>query len=376
MEYREFKRLGVKTSLLGFGCMRLPTLTGPADIDEREAVCMIRHGIDRGINYVDTAWGYHEEMSQPLVAKALADGYRQKTYLATKLPCWLVTKPEDLDFYLNEQLRRCGTDHIDFYLLHALDRGRWDNLMKVDVLHFLERAKRDGRIRFAGFSFHDKLDTFKTIVDAYPFDMAQIQLNYLDQDLQAGLEGMRYAAKRGTDVVAMEPLKGGQLTSRLPQKALEILEASHENLSPAAWAFKWVAHHPEIKVILSGMSSMEQLEENLRIFEDLPAQNLTALQEQTLEKVRTYLNSRIKVPCTDCQYCLPCPHNVFIPKIFEQYNRGSIFGDYTGPRGFYRSLVDDGQDVSACVACGACEAACPQHLPIAELLKQAHEVLR
>ncbi len=146
MEYREFKRLGIKTSLLGFGCMRLPTLTGPADIDEREAVRMIRHGIDRGINYVDTAWGYHEEMSQPLVAKALADGYRQKTYLATKLPCcWLVTKPQDLDFYLNEQLRRCGTDHIDFYLLHALDRGRWDNLMKVDVLHFLERAKRDGR---------------------------------------------------------------------------------------------------------------------------------------------------------------------------------------------------------------------------------------
>ena len=253
-----------EVSLLGFGCMRLPTLpTG--EIDEAEAIAMIRYAIDHGVNYLDTAYSYHDGQSEVLVGKAVQDGYREKVNIATKLPMWLVKSPQDCARYFNEQLERLGVECIDFYLLHALNRRSWQQALEHEALEFLEQMQMEGRIRYAGFSFHDDLPVFREIVDAYPWDFCQIQFNYMDECHQAGLAGLKYAASKGRGVVIMEPLRGGRLVRNLQPEVEELFRTAPIKRSPAEWALRWVADHPEVSVILSGMHQMSDVEENVRV---------------------------------------------------------------------------------------------------------------
>lgn len=378
MEKRHWKKLGLETSIFGIGCMRLPLLPGQSDgtkIDEPEAIRMIRSGIDGGVTYVDTAYPYHGGNSELVVGKALQGGYRERVSLATKLPVWEVKTADDFDRLLNRQLEKLQTDQIDFYLLHALHQGTWGKVRDLGVLDFLDRAKADGRIRFAAFSFHDQLPLFKEIVDSYAWDMCQIQLNILDVDYQAGLAGLDYAAARGIGVVVMEPLRGGALAAHVPAEIQAIWDEATEQRSGVEWAFRWLANKPEVKVILSGVSTMDQLHDNLRIFADTKPGCLTAEDEARVEKVRALYQSKIQVDCTGCEYCLPCPSGVAIPSVFRAYNQAFMIEDLASGRDSYAWLVKNHEDASICVECGACEQVCPQHIPIIQKLKDAHAYL-
>ena len=265
MRYRTFGKLDWRPSALGFGAMRLPTIDGdPARIDEPEATRMIRHAIDRGVNYVDTAWPYHRSTSEPFLGRALRDGYRQRVKLATKLPCWLVKEAADFDRFLAEQLRRLQTEQVDFYLLHALDAERWAAMRDLGVLDWAEQAMADGRIGHLGFSFHDKYEAFQGIVDAYDgWTFCQIQYNYMDEQEQAGVRGLNYAVDKGLAVVVMEPLRGGMLAGDVPDPVQAIWDAAPVQRSAADWALQWLWNQPAVSLVLSGMSTMAQVEQNL-----------------------------------------------------------------------------------------------------------------
>jgi len=378
MEMRQWEQSGLKTSIFGIGCMRLPLQAGQTDsarIDEAKAIRMIRAGIDGGVTYIDTAYPYHGGNSELVVGKALQDGYRERVFLATKLPVWEVKSADDFDRLLNQQLEKLQTDHVDFYLLHALHQGTWGKVRDLGVLEFLDRAKADGRIRYAAFSFHDQLPLFKEIIDSYAWDMCQIQLNILDVDYQAGLAGLEYAAARGIGVVVMEPLRGGALAAHVPADIQAVWDEASEQRSGVDWAFRWLANRPEAKVILSGVSTMEQLEDNLRIFADTKPGCLTAEDEARVDRVRALYQSKIQVDCTGCEYCLPCPSGVAIPAVFRAYNQAFMIEDLASGQSSYAWLVKNHEDASLCVECGACEQVCPQHIPIIAKLKDAHTYL-
>ncbi|MCD8498947.1 MAG: aldo/keto reductase [Clostridiales bacterium] len=378
MEMRQWEQSGLKTSIFGIGCMRLPLQAGQTDsarIDEAKAIRMIRAGIDGGVTYIDTAYPHHGGNSELVVGKALQDGYRERVFLATKLPVWEVKSADDFDRLLNQQLEKLQTDHVDFYLLHALHQGTWGKVRDLGVLEFLDRAKADGRIRYAAFSFHDQLPLFKEIIDSYAWDMCQIQLNILDVDYQAGLAGLEYAAARGIGVVVMEPLRGGALAAHVPADIQAVWDEASEQRSGVDWAFRWLANRPEVKVILSGVSTMEQLEDNLRIFADTKPGCLTAEDEARVDRVRALYQSKIQVDCTGCEYCLPCPSGVAIPAVFRAYNQAFMIEDLASGQSSYAWLVKNHEDASLCVECGACEQVCPQHIPIIEKLKDAHAYL-
>ncbi|MGB7788134.1 aldo/keto reductase [Methanoregula sp.] len=376
MLYRKMNKAAPELSILGFGCMRLP-VTENGQIDEDQATGMLRYAIDNGVNYIDTAYPYHNGGSEPFVGRALAGGYREKVNLATKLPSWLVTSREDMDKYLNEQLARLGTDHIDFYLVHGLNRQFWDNLLALGVTEFLDEAVSDGRIRYAGFSFHDNVSLFKEIVDAYDWTFAQIQYNFMDEHYQAGTEGLEYAAKKGLGIVVMEPVRGGLLARDLAG-VKEIWQMAKARHPPAAWALRWVWNHPEVTVVLSGMSSPEQVRQNVALAKKGLAGSLTHAELSLYVKVRDELEKRVIIPCTGCKYCVPCPHGVSIPECFEMFNRGHIYEDEEQARQHYSMFLGgffDGKPhfASVCEECGECEEKCPQGLPIREHLKAVAE---
>lgn len=358
-------------SILGMGCMRLPQ-TDPNDsksIDETHAIKMIRYAIDHGVNYVDTAYPYHGGESEPLVRRALRDGYREKVQLATKLPTWLVHTHEDLDHYLDEQLERLGTDKIDFYLLHALNRDRWETLKRVDFRRFLERALHNGKIRYAGFSFHADRANFKEIVDAYDWTFCQIQYNYLDEDFQAGKEGLEYAAGKGLGIIVMEPLRGGKITGEIPPAISSIWNEAPQPHTSAEWGLRWVWNHPEVAVVLSGMSTLDQVKENLHTAEQGNAHSLTEKELALIERVKAEYKRRIKVDCTTCGYCLPCPNSVNIPDCFSRYNSAFLFENVEEAKKMYTTFVPESQRASQCISCGECEDTCPQQLPIRDALQ-------
>lgn len=370
MQYRKFGRLDFKVSALGFGAMRLPTIGGDdGRIDEELAIKMIRYAIDNGVNYVDTAYGYHRGNSEILVGKALKDGYREKTMLATKLPPWHVNVKEDMDRLLNEQLKKLDTDHIDFYLLHALNKDTWNKLYNLGVLDWVESIIRKGLIRYIGFSFHDDLETFKKIVDAYDWTFCQIQYNYMDVENQAGMEGLKYASSKGLAVVIMEPLRGGRLANP-PDRVRQVFESFPINRSPVAWALLWLWNQPEVSTVLSGMSNFEQVKENVELADKSGVNILTPEELRLIERVReTYLGIKA-IDCNECGYCMPCPNGVNIPVNFHLYNEGVRYNDFGGPRWHYRNGLQESERASSCIKCGICEPKCPQHLPIRELLEK------
>jgi predicted aldo/keto reductase-like oxidoreductase len=370
------KKAAPELSILGFGCMRLPQKEN-GEIDEETATGMLRYAIDHGVNYVDTAYPYHNGASEPFVGRALAGGYREKVNLATKLPSWLIKSREDMDTYLNEQLTRLRTDVIDFYLVHGLMRPFWEHLVSLGVTDFLSDAIADGRIRYAGFSFHDNTKVFKEIVKSYDWTFAQIQYNFMDEHYQAGTEGLKYAAKKGLGIVVMEPIRGGLLAKDLPGVS-EIWQEATVQHPPAGWALRWVWNHPEVTVALSGMSTPEQVRQNVAIAKTGLPDSLTTPELSLFRKAKKELEKRVLIPCTGCRYCTPCPHGVSIPECFEYFNRGHMYDDKEQSRQIYTAFlggVFDGLPhyASLCQECGECEEKCPQSLPVRENLKNVAE---
>ena len=371
MKYRKFGKLDFEVSALGFGCMRLPTKGDSSQIDEPEAIRMIRYAIDQGVNYVDTAYGYHGGNSERLVGKALRDGYRDKVKLATKLPPWNVTDASDFDRILDDQRQKTQSEYIDFYLLHSLDRGSWIKLRDLGVLKWAEGALADGRIKHLGFSFHDELSVFKEIIDYYDaWEFAQIQYNLLNEEVQAGTEGLHYAAERGLGVVIMEPLLGGRLAR--PPKAIR--EVTGTERTPVEWALQWLWDKPEVSVVLSGMSTMTQVEENVVSAGRSGVGSLSAAERELLKRVQAKYSELNPIPCTGCEYCLPCPEGVNIPRVFAIYNEGMVYEEMEQARQRYGRMPAD-QLGSLCVQCRTCESRCPQHIEISEWIPRAHEEL-
>jgi predicted aldo/keto reductase-like oxidoreductase len=372
MNYRTMPGTQLKVSALSMGCMRLPTLAEENNpIDMPEAIKMVRHAIDQGVNYIDTAYPYHGGMSEVLVGEALQDGYREKVILATKSPVWKVEKYEDFETFLDEQLAKLKTDHVDVYLLHALDGDRFKKLVALDFAKFLDDMVAKGKIKYPGFSFHDEKEPFLDILKAYDWKICQVQMNLLDEFNQATMDGVREAARRGVGVVAMEPVRGGGLTKNVPDSVLAIYRSTGKELSPAEWAFKWLIDKPEFMTILSGMSTMEQLGDNLRIFSENGVGCLTDAERAMLTRVREAYEARIKVGCTGCEYCLPCPMEINIPHILRGYDQAHMFDNIPGYFERYRKQVTEFK----CVSCGACVSACPQHFatPIYEWLRIIHD---
>jgi hypothetical protein len=376
MEYRDFGNLDWKASALGFGCMRLPTLEDDyAKIDEEAATEMVRYAIDHGVNYIDTAYPYHKGNSELFVGRVLQDGYREKVKLATKLPCWEVETADDFDRLLNEQLEKLQTDQIDFYLLHALNADSWKKVRDLGVIEWAEEEPlADGRVGHLGFSFHDDYPVFEEIVDATDlWTFCQIQYNYMDIENQAGKKGLHYAASKGLAVVVMEPLLGGKLVDP-PEQVQEIWDNAPIERKAADWALQWLWNQPEVSVVLSGMSTMGQVEENVESAGRSSINALTPEELAAVEQARELYNDLCPIPCTKCEYCMPCPNGVNIPRNFEIYNQGVMYNRPEDAREWYGNL-DEEKRASACIQCQVCEEKCPQSIVISDWMPIVDEVL-
>lgn len=374
MQYRTLGRLQTKVSALGFGTMRLPTLGGvETQIDEAQAAEMMAYAIDNGVNYVDTGYPYHGGVSEPFVGRVLSQGYRDKVLLAAKMPTWAVNDASDFDRYLNEQLHRLCTDHFDIYLLHCLHAGIWARLRMMGICEWMERAKRDGRFVHLGFSFHDSTEVFRQILDDYDWPICQIQYNYMNEDFQAGTEGLRYAASKGAAVVIMEPVQGGGLV-RLPEPVCQLFDRAGCTRTPADLALQWLWHKPEVSIVLSGMSSMEQVRQNVASASQSKVGVLTPHELELVGNIQQTLEGLRPIPCTQCRYCMPCPHGVDIPLNFRLYNDAKAFGPNTLllNRNIYLMTPELARS-SACETCGECEPKCPQGIEIAAWHKRVHK---
>ncbi|WP_406655660.1 aldo/keto reductase [Methanolobus sp. ZRKC2] len=380
MLYRTIPKNGDELSILGFGAMRLP-MKEDGNIDEERATNQVRYAIDQGVNYVDTAWPYHMGQSEPFLGRALSDGYREKVKLATKLPTWMIDSREDMDKFLNAQLEKLNTDHIDYYLIHSLAGELWEKVKPLGILDFLDKAKADGRIINAGFSFHGSPDEFRPIIDAYNWDFCQIQYNFLDEKMQAGTEGLEYAASKGLGVIIMEPLRGGSLAGKAPPAVEEIWNEAPVKRTAAEWGLRWVWNHPEVTVVLSGMNEEAHVEENLNIAGEALPDSLTETELELVKRSEKKYREIMKAGCTGCSYCMPCPVGVDIPTSFELYNSLHMFGDEDQTKLMYAARLsgvltgDESSFASLCVQCGECLDKCPQHLEIPTLLESVVEDL-
>jgi len=354
--------------------MRLPTLEGDrGNIDEPEATRMVRHAIDQGANYLDTAYGYHSGNSERFLGRALKDGYREKVRLATKLPVGSVEHTADFDRLLNEQLEKLQTEHIDYYLFHGLRSVRWETVERCRLLEQAEKAMTDGRIRYLGFSFHDSCEVFRKIVGAYDWTFCQIQYNYMNEEYQAGTEGLMQAAARGMAVVVMEPLMGGKLVDP-PPAVQAIRDATDQARTAAEWGLQWVWHKPEVSLVLSGMSTMQQVEENLASAERSAVGILSDRELASVQEARRQYGELSPVPCTTCGYCMPCPNGVDIPRNFSLVNGAAMYNTYSDARRRYQRLSEDSR-AACCIQCRECEEECPQDIPISEWMPVVHQAL-
>lgn len=376
MKYRKFGRLDWEVSALGFGAMRLPIVgDDSSQIDEDQATKMLHFAIDHGVNYIDTAYPYHKGQSELLVGRVLHNGYREKVKLATKLPIWAVETTEDFNKYLDEQLVKLKTEVIDFYLLHGLNKERWQKILDLDIIRQAEKAIDAGKIRFLGFSFHDDYDGFKMIVDGYDqWTFCQIQYNYMDINNQAGTRGLRYAASKDLAVVVMEPILGGRLVDP-PAMISENWEKSKTKRTPADWALQWVWDQPEVSVVLSGMSTLQQVKENVASAERSGISSLSGEELSLIDEVREKYRELSPIPCTKCDYCMPCPNGVNIPRNFEIYNEGFMYEKLKEAQRIYNNWFAEEQRADKCIACLECEEKCPQQITISEWLPKVHERL-
>lgn len=370
MQKRRIKKTGAEISALGFGAMRLPTKNGR--IEKELAKKQIYYAIDHGVNFIDTALLYHGGSSESFLGEILKDGYREKVKLCTKMPSWSIKKYDDMEKYLEIQLEKLQTNCIDYYFIHSLGKGSFEKLRELGVLEFLDDAKKRGKIKNTGFSFHDNSEAFKGIVDAYDWDACLIQYNYLDEKVQAGTEGVEYAASQGMGVFIMEPLKGGLLAGKVPDKVTQVWDKSEVKRSPADWALRWVLNHPEVTCVVSGMNDESQVKENLKVANEVLPHSLTRDELKLYHEVQEVYQSSMKINCTGCGYCMPCPAGVDIPSCFGLYNDKYMFNEKMS---WFIYLVRLGGTFSGneahaglCIDCGKCVKACPQELEIPELL--------
>jgi predicted aldo/keto reductase-like oxidoreductase len=370
MQMRKIKNSGAEISALGFGAMRMPTKNGR--IDKELAKSQIYYAIDHGVNFIDTALPYHGGSSESLLGEILTDEYREKVNLCTKMPSWSIKKYDDMEKYIQMQLEKLQTDCIDYYFLHSLGKGSFQKLKELGVLEFLDDAQKRGKIKNTGFSFHDNSEAFKEIVDAYHWDACLLQYNYLDEKNQAGREGVKYAASRGMGVFVMEPLKGGLLAGKVPEKVTQVWDKSKVKRTPADWALRWVLNHPEVVCVVSGMNDESQIKENIRVAEEVLPDSITADELKLYDEVKEIYRSSMKIDCTGCGYCMPCPAGVDIPSCFGLYNDKYMFNEsmswFTYLVRFGGTFSGNEAHAGLCTNCGKCVKACPQKLDIPELL--------
>ncbi len=372
MKHRTMPKTKDKLSLLGLGLMRLPQ-TKAGKIDQAWALAMLKYAVEQGVNYFDTAWGYHDGASEPLLGKFVEQSDRDSFYIATKLPCWLVKSRQDMDDFLNRQLERLHTDHIDYYLLHALHKKSWQQMKRLGVREFLDKALADGRIRHPGFSFHDRYPVFRQIVEGYDWQFCQFMLNFLDTRYQAGMNGYKLAADRGLGIIAMEPLRGGKLVDQVPEAVKAVWSKSKHDWTPVQRALNWVWSLDAVTVNLSGMSNLDQLRENIRLANAFKPGQIDEPELALYKKARLEYLHRIAIPCSECRYCLPCPHGVAIPAVFGHYNEAMMFGEKERHKNEYRAWIPEAARADRCVNCGECLSKCPHHIPIPDWMKTVTE---
>ena len=375
MLYRQLSKTGIDLSILGFGCMRLPIVDHkPERIDYHKAGEMLHYAIDNGVNYVDTAYFYHGTIfgqrgeSEPFVGEALSGGWRKKVHLATKMPLFHLTQEEQMESYLKEQLIRLKTDYLDFYLLHGLNGETWDRMKDLGVREFLDKKKAEGKLRFPAFSFHGKAEDFLRICNEYDWTFAQIQYNYMDTDFQAGYKGLKYAADKGIGVVVMEPLKGGKLAQKIPSEMMSVFNESEIKRTPAEWALRFVWNETGVSTVLSGMNTLEQVVENIRIADEGVPDSLGKDELLIFNKLRNAMVIRIKADCTSCRYCMPCESGVDIPEVLAALNNAAVWND---PNPWLTGYIRVNGKAGKCTACKECEGVCPQQLPISALMNEA-----
>ena len=377
MQYREIKKLGIKLSAFGLGCMRFPTVEvdGVKVVDLENAKNIVHRAIEAGLNYVDTAYNYSDRQNEIIVGKALEGGWRERVYLATKLPSFLCEKSEDMAAFFEEQLTKLQTDYIDFYLVHALNRASWDKMKALGIKEFLDSLKAQGRIKYACFSFHDDYDAFEYILRDYDWDMCQIQYNYMDCVGNApGERGLRLAESLGIPVVIMEGVLGGKLAS-VPEDVKQVFDSYGLDRSPAEWAFRWLCDDPAVATVLSGVTTPEMTDDNIRIFSDAHEGCMSDEEKAIVARARETYQKRIKVGCTACKYCMPCPAGVDIPKVFSAWNNAYKYDTKSDVIWTYGRLIKNNQAADLCVKCGKCEKICPQHINIRDMLAAAHKDL-
>ncbi|MDD3882650.1 MAG: aldo/keto reductase [Eubacteriales bacterium] len=370
MQYRSTEKVPEKLSALGFGCMRFPRRKTGA-VDQQKVNEQVKLAIESGVNYFDTAYIYPG--SESALGEALKTlGKRDSVYIADKLPHYLIKKPEDMERFFQEHLARLGTDRIDFYIMHMLpDLAVWTRLKELGIAEFLEKKKSEGKIKHIGFSYHGNTEHFVELLDAYVWDFAQVQYNYMDETSQAGRRGVERAAEKGMAVIIMEPLRGGRLADGLPQKAKDEFERVDSSISPAQWGLKWLYKQPEITVVLSGMNHEKQVKENTSIASETLPDKLTQAESEAFGRVKKLLSDKIRVGCTGCGYCQPCPRGVDIPGCFSAYNARYTANFFQGMKQYFMCTTLRGKpsNASLCVGCGKCEQHCPQHIKIREELK-------
>lgn len=376
MQYRKMPKIKDELSVLGYGCMRFPTKVG-GSIDKDKALKQIRYAIDSGVNYLDTAWPYHLGASESFLGDyVLKDGYRDKVKIATKLPCFLIKKAEDMDKFLNKQLEKLKVENIDYYLLHALDKGSWEKMLNFGVIEFMNRIKKEGKIVNMGFSYHGKREDFKEIIDAYDWDFVQIQYNLLDENFQAGSEGIDYAASKNIGVIVMEPLRGGTLVGQIPKEVDKLWNEATVKRSPADWALRWIWNNPNVHVILSGLNNEEHIIENVGIAEDSLPNSLTEKELEIIDEVKQTYHRLLSVGCTGCRYCMPCPVGIDIPFAFQTLNNHKMFNKKMINRLMYMASVARDKNAKwtlKCIDCGKCEKNCPQNIEIRKEFRQVQK---
>lgn len=371
MEKRKMDRLGEETSLLGFGCMRFP-VAEDGKIDRKQAEKMLDRAYAAGVNYFDTAYPYHNGESEVFVGETMKKYDRNSFYLATKLPSWMVNSVEDAEKCFATQLERLQTDYIDFYLLHAMGRDGWNKMVKLGVVEYCERLQREGKIRHFGFSFHDSYEAFEEILNYRDWDFCQIQLNYMDVDEQAGMRGYKLAEEKNVPLVIMEPVKGGSLAA-FAEDITAKLRSLDPQASTASFALRWVGSLPNVKVVLSGMSTVEQVEDNLKTFGDF--RPLSEQESRVIDEIVETINGRVQNGCTGCRYCMPCPAGVDIPRNFRIWNIYHMYQNYNMVKGSWEGGIADEAKAKNCIKCGKCEKICPQKLSVRADLERVQEDL-